>query len=491
MTTSTQPHTAAPGTQRADARPLPSSPPIPQLAGPTLASLALVLHRLGYDAAQDLTRTNGPAPLEESQGELLLLRKLFWRGSAVPATEAGQALSPDLLPALIDGGLLRRVGDGVRAIYQIQVYDGLFFIADPAGRDQPADLVLPIGPSGMYLAAITIRRQVGSALDLGCGCGIQSLLISRHATHVTATDINPRALALTRLNAALNGASNIETLEGSYFEPVDGRTFDLIVANLPYVITPENRLIYRDLGSTDDLPIRRNVEQVPEHLNEGGFGQLMLNWIHGAEQPWYEPISAWTTRHNADSWLIYSHSKTPEEYTRQWMTIHEEDAPEHYARVRDEWIGWYQAHNIQRLAFGVLSLRRRTASDNWRCSLRVERTSSGALGEFIRHLFANQDFLNGIAGPSDLLRYRLRPHQMTIEREGAGYVARTRRDFLVRQSIDVSTAWTITGMDEKRDLRSCIRRALGIRLWGRRQAVELISREIYQLMNLGMVEPAD
>ena len=118
---------------------------------------------------------------------------------------------------------------------------------------------------------------------------------------VTATDINPRALGLTRINAALNGISNVDTLEGSYFEPVAGKAFDLMVANLPYVISPEHRYIYHDLGRRDDRQIRESVEQVPAHLNDAGYAHVMLNWIHGAAEPWYQPIAQWTEHRNADS----------------------------------------------------------------------------------------------------------------------------------------------------------------------------------------------
>lgn len=477
--------------QTASADPL-ASPPVPHLDAAELLALAQVLRSAGYDRAQDQTRPEGPAPLEESPEGLTVLRKLFWRWMPVSVQEAASALAPVSVDRLVEAGLLERQADGVRALFQVQVYDGLFFIVDYAGRHQPSDLVLPIGPSGIYLAIFTIRRPVDSALDLGCGCGIQALLAARHAAHVTATDINPRALELTRLNAALNGATRIETLAGSYFEPVAGRKFDLIVANLPYVITPESRLIYRDLGATNDLPIRRNVEQVAEYLNEGGYGHVMLNWIHGAQQAWYEPVSAWTSHRNVDAWLIYSRSKTSEEYTTQWMTIKEKDDPEAYARVRAQWLNWYKAQGIERLAFGVLSLRRRTATNNWRCSLHAEQTAVEPLGEHVERLFADQDYLMGVRRPLDLLDRRLKPYAMTIERSKKGkYVARTTRAFLVRSQIDRLTARAIPLMDGTRDLRACILTALGWIPWGRTQALERVAGEIHQLMNLGMIVAAE
>lgn len=82
------------------------------------------------------------------------------------------------------------------------------------------------------------RGPVTKALDLETGCGIQALLISPHATHVTATDTNIGALAFARFNAALNGVTNVDFIEGDLFEPVGRNRFQLVVANPPFVISP-------------------------------------------------------------------------------------------------------------------------------------------------------------------------------------------------------------------------------------------------------------
>ena len=53
--------------------------------------------------------------------------------------------------------------------------------------------------------------------------------LRRPGATVTGVDVNERALAMTRLNAALNGV-RIDVRAGSLFEPVAGERFDLIVA---------------------------------------------------------------------------------------------------------------------------------------------------------------------------------------------------------------------------------------------------------------------
>ncbi len=66
-------------------------------------------------------------------------------------------------------------------------------------------VVLGVGGASTTLAGITVRTPVATALDLGTGSGIQALHASRHATRVTATDVNPRALHITALTLALSG----------------------------------------------------------------------------------------------------------------------------------------------------------------------------------------------------------------------------------------------------------------------------------------------
>ena len=82
--------------------------------------------------------------------------------------------------------------------------------------------MLGISPASTSLAQLTVRDPVGRSLDLGTGCGVQALHLADHSGTVVATDVNARALRITRLNAALNGVDNVVVRDGSLFEPVQG-----------------------------------------------------------------------------------------------------------------------------------------------------------------------------------------------------------------------------------------------------------------------------
>ena len=73
------------------------------------------------------------------------------------------------------------------------------------GQALAPDHVLGIGRAGLTLAALTPRKPVETALDLGVGCGIQTLYLLRHVRQVVATDISTRALEFTAFNVAWPG----------------------------------------------------------------------------------------------------------------------------------------------------------------------------------------------------------------------------------------------------------------------------------------------
>lgn len=89
-----------------------------------------------------------------------------------------------------------------------------------------------------------IRRTV----DIGCGSGAGAILTARTLpqAEVLAVDINPAALRLTRINAALAGADNLQARHSDLLRDIDGE-FDLILANPPYLIDPGERA-YRHGG---------------------------------------------------------------------------------------------------------------------------------------------------------------------------------------------------------------------------------------------------
>jgi release factor glutamine methyltransferase len=80
--------------------------------------------------------------------------------------------------------------------------------------------------------------EAPSIVDVGTGTGAIALALAARlpAANVTAIDLSPDALALAAENAALNElAERVELLQGDLLAPVEGRRFDLVASNPPYV----------------------------------------------------------------------------------------------------------------------------------------------------------------------------------------------------------------------------------------------------------------
>ena len=107
-------------------------------------------------------------------------------------------------------------------------------------------------------------------LEIGCGSGVVSVHCAAEGCDVTAGDVNPKAVDLTRKNLEANGLS-AEVVETDVYSGVDG-TFDTIVFNLPYLPVEEDGLLARAWsGGLDGMgPLPKLLEGAPGHLNEGG-----------------------------------------------------------------------------------------------------------------------------------------------------------------------------------------------------------------------------
>ena len=80
-------------------------------------------------------------------------------------------------------------------------------------------------------------------VDLGTGSGAIALALKRRhpQSAVTATDLSPAALAVARRNAGRLGLA-IELVESSWWQGLQGRRFDIAVANPPYIAADDPHL---------------------------------------------------------------------------------------------------------------------------------------------------------------------------------------------------------------------------------------------------------
>jgi ribosomal protein L3 glutamine methyltransferase len=123
-------------------------------------------------------------------------------------------------------------------------------------------------------------RQV---LDLCTGCGCIAIACAVHlpAAQVVATDISEDALDLARYNIRQHGVEDrVTAMHSDLFASLDGRSYDLIVSNPPYVPRPEFEALPREYGHEPGLGlvagedgldlVRRIMAEAREHLSDSG-----------------------------------------------------------------------------------------------------------------------------------------------------------------------------------------------------------------------------
>jgi len=395
----------------------------PLLDADGIARLREALLSAGYTTAGIADRLGPAATAAAARGDLrgalratadgdrlATLIRLYVCGETEPVDAVAAALAPLPLEAALGAGLVTPSGDGLRQGVDLEAYGDWWVVADvPASvrpgapaAPLPADHVLGVGGASTMLAAATVRRPVGTALDLGTGCGVQALHLSTHAQRVTATDLSARALRFAATTAALSEVE-WELVRGDLTAPVEGRRFDLVVSNPPFVAGPGTAThAYRDSGRPGDAVCAELVAAAPRLLAAGGTMQFLANWLHVAGQDWTERVAGWVAGTGLDAWIIQREVTDPVSYVRLWLTDAGQTADPARAAA---WLDWFDAQRVEAVGFGLVNLRAAGRDDP---VVRVEdlrQTVEPPLGERIAEWFDRQDWLRSTGDLLDV-RYR-------------------------------------------------------------------------------------
>ncbi len=149
----------------------------------------------------------------------------------------------------------------------------------------------PHSDARMLAGIVTERGLAAGAdvLDVFTGSGALALAAAASgARSVTAVDISRRALLTVRLNARRNGV-RVRVLRGDLCAPVEGESFDLIVANPPYYpggeALPARGLARAWEGGPDGrVLVERLCREAPRHLRPGGLLLVVHNTMIGERE---------------------------------------------------------------------------------------------------------------------------------------------------------------------------------------------------------------
>ncbi len=371
---------------------------------------------------------------------LAVLGRLFVLGGDVAPDPVAAALPGLGLEGATRLGLIApEHDDSVRALIDLRPYTVVdsagvasWWIASDLGESVlggalRTDHVLGVGGASATLSGILLPDEVGTAVDLGTGSGIQALHASRFARRVIATDISHRALAFARFTAELCGVRTIEFRYGDLWRPLGGERVDRILSNPPFVITPRApgvpRYDYRDAGLVGDELLREVVTGSARHLAAGGVAQLLGNWEYpaaGGGGP--ERVGDWARAAGLEWWVVERDVVDPARYAETWIRDGgSRPGSEGYETLLRAWLEDFEVREIERIGFGLVLLRKPAASASAPPLQRIERLGgamelSAGLGA---HLAAALRARDRIAGVDDAalgaLTFRVAP-DVTEER---------------------------------------------------------------------------
>ena len=200
------------------------------------------------------------------------------RRGEIAFSSGGRPAAPDGVAAALDAMRRRRAGEPLQYIFRRAWFMNLELEVEPA--------VLIPRPETELLVAFAAENAPRNArvLDIGTGSGAIALGMFdlRRDLKVTAVDVSSAALAVARRNRDRCGFSAVEMVESNLFSALNGRVFDLVAANLPYVA--ESELAECPAEVRDFEPrlaltapedglrlIRLTVEQAPHFIASGGM----------------------------------------------------------------------------------------------------------------------------------------------------------------------------------------------------------------------------
>jgi release factor glutamine methyltransferase len=154
-----------------------------------------------------------------------------------------------------------------------------------------------------------IQDPKSQIVDVGTGSGVIALSLAAEfpEARILAVDISDDALALAQENAIrLDLGSRVQFLKSRLLETIEG-TFDLIVANLPYISSQDRHTLSREVlhdpevalfaGARGDELVRELINQAPTRLRPGGMLALEIGLGQGQAL-----LSVLTEKNYRDIW---------------------------------------------------------------------------------------------------------------------------------------------------------------------------------------------
>jgi ribosomal protein L3 glutamine methyltransferase len=131
---------------------------------------------------------------------------------------------------------------------------------------------------------IEFPEMVTSAADICTGSGCLGVLLAHAFPDATidVVDISPDAISVANINIANYGLQEqVQAIQSDMFTAMQGKTYDLIISNPPYVDAPSMATLPQEYRNEPQLALGSGLagldhthtllREAPKHLNEGGL----------------------------------------------------------------------------------------------------------------------------------------------------------------------------------------------------------------------------
>jgi release factor glutamine methyltransferase len=239
------------------------------LSDPDLAHRAIGSLLTG---GSDTLRSSSQSPQLDAE---LLLAFVTGRSRAALRAHPEQTLEPELIARYRQLLARRARGEPLAYLTGEREFWSLSLAVTP-------DVLVPRPETELAVerCLVLLPHAAASVADLGTGSGAIALALARErpSWRIYATDCSQAALQVAQGNAARLKLANIEFVAGSWLEPLQGRSFDLIVSNPPYVAAGDPALaqlryepaIALSPGVTGLEHLTHILEASRKHLRHGG-----------------------------------------------------------------------------------------------------------------------------------------------------------------------------------------------------------------------------
>lgn len=163
------------------------------------------------------------------------------------------------------------------------------------------------GDSELMAESVEITEDQ-NFLEIGCGTGVISIALAKHASQGVGVDINEKAVENSKYNAEAQGISNINFFKSDVFENVEGK-FDVIICNPPYTKHEVKDNIDRMFWDPEDEMKQKFFREVGGYLKPNG--KIYFGWADFAdidvdlpfklaEASGYKLVNTFTKSHKSD-----------------------------------------------------------------------------------------------------------------------------------------------------------------------------------------------